>query len=225
MRKTFVYLGLILASIFLAACIKNNVTPESDTYSSSADVETVSDKTPDSTAEETSEPIPSDDVEPAADQSSNLVTIEVTSESLTQDGKWITDITSFNATPAGKNLTPQLSWSEVEGATVYAIYMIDISADNWIHWKAKNVQVTSLELGAELEDSLYIGPYPPSGTNEYKIIVYALKTTPDKYPGSYNSSNAFIEKLDELDIANGQPGNILGIGSISGTVTVGETVE
>ncbi|MFU0828508.1 MAG: hypothetical protein ACFWTJ_13450 [Lachnoclostridium sp.] len=152
--------------------------------------------------------------------------IKVTSESLTSDGKWLTVINSTNANPAGFNLSPQLSWDKVEGADCYAIYMVDNSAGYWLHWKAVNVKENNLALGAELEESSYIGPYPPSGTHEYEVTVYALKAAPDKYPGTIDSRLVSINTLEEkLDTADGVSGNIIGKGSITGTVTVGETVK
>ncbi len=157
---------------------------------------------------------------------SGVVTINVTSESLTSEGKWLTVINSTYASPPGSNLSPQLSWDEVEDATCYAIYMVDNSAGYWLHWRAKNVTETSLPIGAELKESSYIGPYPPSGTHEYEVIVYALKKAPEKYPGAFDSNLVSISTIEEkLDTVDGVPGNIIGKGSISGTVTVGEVVE
>jgi len=75
----------------------------------------------------------------------------------------------------GENKSPQLSWTPVEGASCYAIYMIDTTASNWCHWIAKDVKVTELELGAELENSQYIGPYPPGGVHTYEVMIFALK--------------------------------------------------
>jgi len=155
-----------------------------------------------------------------------VIKINVTSESLTSDGKWLTVINSTMGKPAGSNLSPQLSWDKVDGASCYAIYMIDISARNWLHWLAKNVTETGLPLGAELEDSQYEGPYPPSGTHEYEVIVYALKEAPAEYPGSFDNSNASIDAIEKaIDTINGVSGNIIGKGSIIGIVTVGKTVE
>lgn len=155
-----------------------------------------------------------------------VVKINVTSESLTADGKWLTVINSTDASPAGSNLSPQLSWDEVEGAGCYAVYMVDNSAGCWLHWLAKNVKVNNLSLGSELEESSYIGPYPPSGTHEYEVIVYALKTSPDEYPGVFDNNLVPLSTIEKkLDTADGKPGNIIGKGSITGTVTVGEVVE
>lgn len=104
--------------------------------------------------------------------------------------------------------------------------MVDNSAGYWLHWLAKNVKETNLPLGAKLEDSSYIGPYPPGGTHEYEIIVYALKAEPDTYPGAFDNNSFTLSAIEEkLDTINGEPGNIIGRGSVKGTVTVGENVE
>jgi len=167
----------------------------------------------------------------AAENDSNsakneVVTIKVTSETLTADGKWLTVINSLYACPEGSNLSPQLTWEPVEGAACYAIYMVDNSAGYWLHWRAKNVKETSLPLGAELEESNYKGPYPPGGTHEYEVIVYALKTPPEKYPGAFDSNFVAIGTIEQkLDTVGGVPGNIIGKGSVKGTVTYGEVVE
>lgn len=155
-----------------------------------------------------------------------VITINVSSESLTSEGKWLTVINSTSANPPGSNLSPQLSWDEVEGAGCYAIYMIDTSASNWLHWLAKNVKENNLTLGAELENSRYKGPYPPSGTHEYEVIVYALKGAPDKYRGNFDSDNPSMNDIEKsLDTINGVSGNIIAKGSITGTVTAGESAE
>ena len=157
--------------------------------------------------------------------SGSAVNISVTSDSLTSDGKWLTAICSTRANPPGFNLSPQLSWDRVDGAECYAVYMVDNSAGYWLHWIAKNVKETELPTGAELEESSYIGPYPPSGTHEYEVIVYALKKAPEKYPGTFDSNSVSLSMIEsELDTAGGVSGNIIGKGSIKGTVTVGETV-
>lgn len=104
--------------------------------------------------------------------------------------------------------------------------MVDNSAGYWLHWLAKNVKETSLPLGAELDESSYIGPYPPSGTHEYEVIVYALKTAPEEYPGVFDDNQVTINEIEEtLDTVNGVRGNIIGKGSVTGTVTVGEIVQ
>jgi phosphatidylethanolamine-binding protein (PEBP) family uncharacterized protein len=111
-----------------------------------------------------------------------------------------------------------LSWTPVENASCYAIYMIDTSASNWCHWIAKDVKVAELELGAELENSRYIGPYPPSGVHTYEVMVFALKDSPDSYKGLFYSSNSSVDDIiAALDVSKGTNGNILASGVLSGT--------
>ena len=171
------------------------------------------------------EPTVSPSIEPTAPPV-ELKNIEITSKSLTKDGFWSTAISGTSAFPAGLNKTPQLSWTAVEGATCYAIYMYDTSASNWMHWKSINITSTSIELGAKLEKSKYFGPYPPSGTHTYEVIIYALKQPLEKIPGTMDNPTIDITANEkELDQTNGGTGNIIGKGTISGSVEVGKTVK
>jgi phosphatidylethanolamine-binding protein (PEBP) family uncharacterized protein len=150
------------------------------------------------------------------------VEFDVSSSTLREDGKWLSIITKSK----GENKSPQLSWDPVKNATCYAIYLFDTSAGNWLHWIAKDVTSTDLELGATLESSKYVGPYPPSGTHTYEITVYALLASPDSYLGSYDNSNYTLDKIvTALDTSNQKTGNIIGTGVISGTYTSGDVVE
>lgn len=148
--------------------------------------------------------------------------MEVTSTSIREDGKWSALITK----DVGEDKTPQLSWTSIEGAGCYAIYMIDTSAQNWLHWKVKGTTKTSLEYGEDLEESLYVGPYPPSGTHTYVVTVYALKSAPDEYKGVFDNANTDLNEIENaLDTANGQAGNIITKGSVQATYTCGDTDE
>ncbi len=161
------------------------------------------------TPEPTLPPFSEDDVD----------TIEVTSTDL-HDGVWDTVITNTNN---GSNVSPQLSWEEVEGADSYVIYMVDNSANYWLHWISKDVKETSLEQGwADKKE--YLGPYPPSGTHEYQIYVIALQSPVEQVYGSFDKGNISFEKNKyNCDITDdGQSGNILAIGTITGTYTAGE---
>lgn len=162
-----------------------------------------------------------------ADKVKEFKTMTVTSNSINSDGKLLTVTVPTTNKPSGENKSPQLSWDAVEGAECYAIYMIDEGAGNWLHWIATGIKTTSVEQGAEIENSKYIGPYPPSGQeHSYKIIVYALKSEADEYKGSFNSINRGIEPIEAtLDVANGKSGNILAKGYIVGTYKAGETNE
>lgn len=158
------------------------------------------------------------------DQTENIQIkeIKVTSESLKEDGYWSSTINAPKANPAGDNSSPQLAFDAVEGASCYAIYMIDTSAGNWLHWKAEGVLMNTLAEGQVLDNSQYIGPYPPSGVHTYEVWVYALKEAPDKYPGNFDSSNLSLDDMEAtLDKVGGINGNILGKGCVSGIVEKG----
>ena len=141
-------------------------------------------------------------------------TFELTSEDL-HDGVW-DDTVSF--TDKGSNVSPQLSWEPVEGASVYAIYMLDISMHYWIHWISNDVTETTLPQGwAPATD--YVGPYPPEGgSHTYDIYVIALKNPVERLKGGINSTTdkapEFIAATD-VD-ADGNSGNIISIGHLSG---------
>lgn len=244
MNKKLIALSVLVMAIFLVGCSGLGDKDALQTKTELEPTPTATDTTEQTSKDDTNKATEALDQEVISDGSlttqataqesqdntkenkNEVVTIKVTSKSLTSEGKWLTAISSTMASPPGSNLSPQLSWDEVEGAQCYAIYMVDNSAGYWLHWRAKNVTVNTLEMGAELEDSSYIGPYPPGGVHEYEVFVYALKEAPQKYPGAFDSNMVYISKIEEkLDIIDGVPGNIIGKGSIKGTVTVGETVE
>ena len=155
-------------------------------------------------------------------------TMKVISEDL-QDGKWNDRITN---TEKGENLSPELHFDKVEGADYYFIYMVDETANNWVHWVATDVRVEELATGANKKeykdnpDFRYIGPYPPegSGEHEYTIYVYAMRGKPDSdYKPEFdeNSLSADYMYYDYLSISKrGKPneyGNVIAYGYISGT--------
>ncbi len=156
-----------------------------------------------------------------------IAQLTVTSETIHSDGKLPTVCCWKSANPAGENVSPQLSWDAVDGAGCYCVYMLDVSANCWLHWRVRETQLTSFEQGATPEDSDYKGPYPPSDTHEYKIFVYALKAAPDAFSSVFDGANTDLDKtLDAaLDLSGGENGNLLGKGSISCFVTSGEAVE
>ena len=143
-------------------------------------------------------------------------TFEVTSEDL-KDGVWA-DVISNDQ---GDNVSPQLSWESVEGAGLYVIYMVDPDGGNWIHWKSDAVTETTLPQGWA-SSTEYVGPYPPSGsTHQYDIYVVALKAPVERMSGNFNNSNSnFFTFMMRLDTdAEGNSGNIISYGKISGTYT------
>ena len=149
----------------------------------------------------------------------NKIDMSVTSENIS-NGVWDPVITN---TAHGENTSPELTWSEVNGAGEYVIYMIDPDGGNWIHWIASGITNTHVDAGAELPESEYIGPYPPSGTHRYIVTVYALKAKPDSLPGRFDSSNRDTGIISKgLDVSEGKSGNVISSCSIEGTYTAGD---
>jgi len=147
---------------------------------------------------------------------SKLSTFELSSEDL-HDGVWDTVITK---TTNGENRSPQLSWAPVEGASCYVVFMIDTSAGNWLHWKSGTENETVLPAGWAPQ-SEYVGPYPPGGTHDYEIFVFALKEKPEKIKGSFNGSNPrMMEYAKDIDGENED--NIISYGHLTGTYTHGD---
>ena len=139
---------------------------------------------------------------------------EVTSKNL-NGGVWDDVISN---TSRGKNASPELSWPAADGASCYAIYMIDTSAGNWMHWKSNGIKETNLKQGWAKRTE-YVGPYPPSGTHTYEIYVFALKESVSSMQGNFDDENAGITTLAKsLDkTSSGAVGNIISYGHISGT--------
>ena len=138
----------------------------------------------------------------------------VTSASL-KDGYW-DEITSN--TVAGQNLSPDLAWEPVEGASCYAIYMVDINTHYFLHWVQGDITETSLPQGFA-GSKYYIGMYPPAGsTHVYNVYVIALKNPVERVKGSVNGiSPKFPEFITALDTdKDGNTGNIISVGKISG---------
>ena len=89
---------------------------------------------------------------------------------------------------AGQNISPELSWSGApHGTAAYAITMIDISADDFVHWTKADIlsDVTSVPAGGAdalagvggrggLSSGTYFGPCPPTAGHHYVITIYAL---------------------------------------------------
>lgn len=149
----------------------------------------------------------------------DLPTFQVSSENLT-DGVWDTKITD---TEKGENMSPQLSWDAVEGATSYAVFMID---GGWLHMDLYTDQ-TSVAAG-ELADMprghQYVGPYPPSGTHTYSIFVFALKNEVGKVKFMFNMGGNSIDMIyqgHDTDV-DGNTGNVLAYARLDGNYTHGE---
>ena len=121
----------------------------------------------------------------------NQGTLSVTSTSI-DSGFWREDI--------GKNFgnrTPEITYTQKKEAAVYVVYMIDESANNFMHWKLTDVKGNHLPIGINAGE--YIGPYPPKGqTHDYYIYVFALKEPLQEYPGTYNSPSLSAKNIYEL---------------------------
>ena len=153
--------------------------------------------------------------EPLTDYLARHTAFELTSEDLI-GGAWA-DVISY--TSDGENVSPQLSWTPVDGASSYVIFMVDTSVNSWVHWKSSDVTETELPRGWA-PSSDYVGPYPPAGsTHVYEIYVIALKAPVEKVRGVLDSTNPkFDTVFTDLDTdAEGNEGNIIAYGHIAGT--------
>ena len=77
-----------------------------------------------------------------------LPSFTVTSDDL-HDGVWDAVITHSD----GRDLSPQLSWEPVEGATAYGILMVDPDGGDWLHWKTGIVATAGVPQGYALPDT------------------------------------------------------------------------
>ena len=209
MKKTALFLTLVLAAVSAVSCTAGDTAPESAT-------ESTTESATESVTESVTESAPT-----AASSSSEeldfsvLKTFDLASSDL-HEGVWDSVITN---TSNGSNRSPQLSWAPVEGASDYVVYMIDTTATNWVHWRSVTGGVTDLPAGWAKEKE-YVGPYPPEGTHDYVIYVFALKEPANKVRGALNSSSPeFFKLIKSLD---NDGGNILAYGTIKGTYTRGD---
>ena len=86
-----------------------------------------------------------------------------------------------------------------------------------------NTSMTEGEIDSEFRSNMgqqYVGPYPPSGTHEYEIRVYALKEAAEEDQSRFDSGNSKFEQvIAELDQNSSGAGNVLAYGTLSGTYT------
>ena len=144
---------------------------------------------------------------------SELPSFSVTSKDV-KDGHWDPKITN---TKFGENMSPDLSWDKVEGASSYVVFMID---GDWLHMDVFTTE-TSIEEGAIKRagrGARYVGPYPPWGTHTYSVFVFALKNEMGKIGYNFDAGGNDINKMYEaLDIdANGNAGNVIAYGRLDG---------
>lgn len=94
-------------------------------------------------------------------------TFEVTSESIFYGG-WKKEIASTKG-----NVSPELSWEKVEGATEYAVLLVDLDEGNYHLQGYGIVKDNHIDAGA-LNKVQYVGPYL-EGYHYYKAYVFALR--------------------------------------------------
>lgn len=122
-----------------------------------------------------------------------------------------------------ENVSPQLSWNPVDGATQYAVFMID---GGWCHMDVFT-DLTELEEGIVKDmprGFQYIGPYPSEGTHTYIVYVFALKEEPGKVKFLFNSGGNSIDliymALDKT--IDGNAGNVISCGKLAGKYSSGQ---
>jgi Raf kinase inhibitor-like YbhB/YbcL family protein len=115
----------------------------------------------------------------------------------------------------GKDLSPQLSWSDFPAETKsFAISCMDPDAlgGNWIHWlvvgippyvntfvKGMNMDGHGIELANDFGKTSYGGPCPPEGEHRYVFTVYALDTM--ELPGITKENFVDLVEKHSLDQA------------------------
>jgi len=136
-------------------------------------------------------------------------TFEVTSTDI-NDGVWDVKISHDK----GQDISPQLSWNEVSGASCYAVYMIDPDGGNWLHMHTVTHK-TTLDSG-EVSHEEYIGPYPPNGSHTYVVYVFALKEEKPPLWILNTQSDSTDELMSMLNtFSNSDTGNLISYGMIS----------
>ena len=205
--------SLILCSAIALAIAGCGSAPAASATSGPS--ENTAESTADSTADSTTEaPTPDNSKDEFV---SEYAAFKVTSPNL-NSGKWDDKI---GERAEAKGVSPALSWDPVEGASCYAIYMVDLDTHYFLHWVQGDITETSLAEGGAAPGK-YIGPYPePGSTHRYNIYVIALKNPVERVKGGSNSINPkFPEFIKALDTdASGNTGNIISVGRVCGTYT------
>lgn len=129
---------------------------------------------------------------------------EVTSESIDYGG-WKKEIGRQNG-----NISPELSWEEVEGAAQYAVMLVDLNEGNY-HLHGYGL-VSENHIGAG-EMNEYVGPYL-EGYHNYKAYVFALKEDVSDVILNVDNQNVDETRLVELYTKN-HPDNVIAIGNIT----------
>jgi phosphatidylethanolamine-binding protein (PEBP) family uncharacterized protein len=142
--------------------------------------------------------------------------LTVTSSSINSSGRLLTVTAN-----GGGNQSPQLSWNAISDAGCYAIFMVDETAECWLHWRAV-VTAINLVQGETISGSEYKGPYPPHAyDHNYRIEVFALKQAPGTSIGTFDNENNYTTMVNQLNAVGGGD-NIVGRGYIIGKYKNGD---
>ncbi len=105
----------------------------------------------------------------------------------------------------GENLSPELRWDFVEGASKYVVVMID---GKWLHMDVVTDKFL-LEPGAIGRNgpgNEYVGPYPPYGSlHTYSVFVFALKDDCEDYHMNFDTAGNDIDFI-YLNLDKGKDG-------------------
>ncbi|MBR6581698.1 MAG: phosphatidylethanolamine-binding protein [Ruminococcus sp.] len=215
LKRTLILCALFCSLSFVVyGCSSSDNNTDSAPIPTETAVETEKKAINAPTAEETEEKKKNKDIF----NDDNIKTFELSSDDL-HEGVWDTIITN---TANGSNVSPHLKWEPVPDAECYAVYMIDTTAGNWLHWESYGLTETELPQGWANEDE-YVGPCPPGDTHSYEIYVVALKKNVELTNLNYDGSNIFFSKLaSELDVYDNTEGNVISYGHIKGTYTYGD---
>ena len=159
-----------------------------------------------------------------SDVTLDVPSIDVTSTSVTDDGKFLTVTAATKRNnPQGENQSPAVSWNPVEGANYYAVMMFDKDA-NWLHFFVTDITSTELMQGEYSDTNTYIGPYPPKsvGTHTYRIAVFAIKEQPHSTIGKLDRWQSYAGLVNHLNQVGNESSNILAHGYVEGTYTYGD---
>jgi Raf kinase inhibitor-like YbhB/YbcL family protein len=85
------------------------------------------------------------------------------------------------------NVSPQLSWAGApQEARSFALAMVDTHpiAKGYVHWLVVDIDAATTSIPEDAADGAmptgsreltpYAGPFPPSGTHDYELTLYAL---------------------------------------------------